>query len=156
MAAPMYSRFQAMPVFVQPNLNWRGEADKVRPPGKVLIVVLRCPGCPPLPLERPASHAGPAFSWKRGAWQTPPIPGFLLLVDRSPSGHLVTLAGFQRPTVVELQFCNPATDRFCGRTGVAKTADANHVSALLVIGVGIEKIVADVFENIFDLAAGHA
>src|SRR3954466_348480 len=85
-----------------------------------------------------------------------PYRGSLLLVHRSPSGHLVMLAGFQRPAAIELQFGNPASDGFSGRTGAAKTADANHVAALLVIGVGIEEIVADVFENIFDLAAGHA
>src|SRR5438045_8484931 len=85
-----------------------------------------------------------------------PYRGAMLLVHRSPCGHLATLAGFKPPAVIELQFGNPAADRFSGRTGIAKTADANHVAALLVIGVGIEEIVADVFENIFDLTAGHA
>src|SRR5260370_38262386 len=53
----------------------------------------------------------------------------LLLVDRSPSRHLVALAGLKRSAAVELQVGNPPADRFSGRAGEDKTTDAKHVSA---------------------------
>src|SRR5215212_5353799 len=80
----------------------------------------------------------------------------LLLVHRSPSGYLVALARFNRPAVIQLQLGNAAASGFARCAGVDKTADTNHVAALLVVGVGIEEIVADVFENVLDLGARHA
>src|ERR1700730_14689740 len=80
----------------------------------------------------------------------------LLFVHRSPSRHLVALAGLKRAAVVELEVGDPASDAFRGRAGITEAADADHVAALLVIRIGIEQIVADVFERILDLAAGHA
>src|SRR3984893_19511974 len=68
----------------------------------------------------------------------------LLLIEGSPSRHLVALAGFDRAAVVELEVGNPASDRFGGRASVGDTADADHVAALLIIGIGIEQIIADV------------
>ncbi len=79
----------------------------------------------------------------------------LLLVDRGPSCHLVTLAGLERAAVLKLQVGNPAPDAFRGRAGIGKSADADHVAALLIIGIGIEEIVADVLDDVLDLAAGH-
>src|SRR5882762_4283919 len=77
-----------------------------------------------------------------------------LFVDRGPSGYPVALAGLERTPVIELQFGNPSSGGFRGRAGVRDAADANHIAALLIIGIGIEEIVADVFEDILDLAAG--
>src|SRR6266851_538450 len=79
-----------------------------------------------------------------------------LFVDRGPSGYPVALAGLERTAVIELQFGNPSSGRFRRRTGVGHAPDANHIAALLIIGIGIEEIVADIFEDILDLAAGHA
>src|SRR6478672_10448882 len=80
----------------------------------------------------------------------------LLLVDGSPSCDLVALAGIEGAAIIELQVGNPPADRFSGRASVDKAADADHITALLIIGVGIEEIVADIFEDTLDLAAGHA
>src|SRR3982074_2721316 len=80
----------------------------------------------------------------------------LLLIDRSPSRYLVALVGIERAAVIELQVGNPAPDVFRGRTGISEAADANHITALLIIGISIEEIIADVFQDILDLAAGHA
>src|SRR6478672_10046177 len=80
----------------------------------------------------------------------------LLLVGRSPSRHLVGLARLERAAVVESQLRDPPAGRFTGSAGVDKTSDTDHVAALLIIGIGIEQIVADIFEDILDLAAGHA
>ena len=41
------------------------------------------------------------------------------------------------------------------RANVVQSADTNHVAALLIIRVGVEQIVTDVFENGLDLLAGH-
>src|SRR3979411_3188106 len=103
----------------------------------------------------------------------------LLLIDRSPSRYLVALVGIERAAVIELQVGNPAPDVFRGRTGISETADANHITALLIltgrtpapdvfrgrtgksepadanhitalliIGISIEEIIADVFQDI--------
>src|ERR1700722_2443718 len=79
----------------------------------------------------------------------------LLLVDRGPSGHPVTLAGVKLMTIVEPQLGNSAPDRLGGRASIRHAADADHVAALLIIRVGIEQVVADIFEDVLDLAAGH-
>src|SRR3954447_21116125 len=79
----------------------------------------------------------------------------LLLIHRGPSGYLVGGAGFKRSAVIQLQPGNATAGGFTWRAGTAKTADANHVAALLIVRVGIEQIVADVFEDILDLRSGH-
>src|SRR5258707_10380926 len=80
----------------------------------------------------------------------------ILLVDRSPAGDLVALGGVELAAVIELQVGDSLADAFRWRAGVGKAADADHVAALLVIGIGVEEVVADVFEDVLDLAAGHA
>src|SRR5260370_8936978 len=80
----------------------------------------------------------------------------LLLVDGRPPGNLVAPAGFEGAAVIKLQVGNPPADRFSGRASVDKAADADHITALLIIGIGIEEIVADIFEDTLDLAASHA
>src|ERR1700681_143475 len=80
----------------------------------------------------------------------------LLFVDRGPSRHLVALAGLQRAAAVELQFGNSFAHALRRRAGLEQPADANYVAALLVIGIGVEEIVADVLEYVLDLGAGHA
>src|SRR5712664_4491083 len=72
----------------------------------------------------------------------------LLLVDGSPSRYLVAFARSDRVAVIEFQFGNPVPDILSRCTGVGKAADTDHIAALLIIGVGVEQIVADVFEYI--------
>src|ERR1700681_516239 len=84
-----------------------------------------------------------------------PHRGALLLIDGGPSRHLVAPGGIEAAAIIELKVGNPPPRTFRGRTSIGKTADPDHVAALLMIGIGIEKIVADVFEDILDLAAGH-
>src|SRR5215471_3071598 len=78
----------------------------------------------------------------------------LLLVDRSPSGDLIAFAGLNWTAVGELQVGNPATYRFRGCAGIGEAASADHVAALLAVGIGVEDVVGDVLEHILDLAAG--
>ena len=42
-----------------------------------------------------------------------------------------------------------------GVTAVGEAADPHHVAALLVIGIRVEQIVGNVFQNGLDGAAGH-
>src|SRR6266436_10190203 len=68
----------------------------------------------------------------------------LLLVDRRPARDLVALAGLKRTAAGQLQLGDPVADIFRRRASIGQAADADHVAALLIIGIGIEQIVADV------------
>ncbi len=75
-----------------------------------------------------------------------------LRIDRGPARHLVTPVRLERSAVVELQFGDALADAFRRTAGVGQAADAHHVAALLVVGIGVEQIVADVFQHVLDLA----
>src|SRR5262249_45747762 len=64
----------------------------------------------------------------------------LLLVDRCPSRNLVALVRFDRAAIVELELGNTASRRFRRRASVGHAADPDHVTTLLVIGIGVEQI----------------
>src|SRR5207248_10406522 len=71
----------------------------------------------------------------------------VLFVDGRPAGHLVALAGFKLATVLQFQLGDAVADTFGGCAGVEQAAGADHGAALLVIGIGVEEVVADVFED---------
>ena len=48
-----------------------------------------------------------------------------------------------------------AAHRLADVDRVAKPAAADHVAALLVVRVGVEQVVGDVFENFLQPRAGH-
>src|SRR6202158_6543233 len=156
MAGPMYSRFQRAPSASRSRRRQAREPSTVdmsknrssRSRDAWIIVNAPQGDAAVMPSER---FAGPQMLGKDIPHRHSP-----LFVDRRPSRHLVILAGIERMAAVELQLGDPPANRFSRRAGVDKTADADHVAALLVIGIGIEEIVADVFEDILDLAAGHA
>src|SRR5215831_3747708 len=76
------------------------------------------------------------------------------LVHARPAGDDIVLAGINGFARLEVRHVeNPATHRPADVDRVAETTAANHVTALLVIGVGIEKIVGDILENVFQVCA---
>src|ERR1700689_484764 len=79
----------------------------------------------------------------------------LLSVDGGPTGDGVALARLDRAASVELQVGNSSPDFFRRRAAIAEPGDPDHVATLLVVGIGIEEIVADVFECVLDLGAGQ-
>src|SRR3954468_3039637 len=93
-------------------------------------------------VNAPERHAGcrPAGRLARPEMPGNDVPDWraALLVDRSPAGHLVALSGFQVAAIVELQVGDSLADGFRRRASIGQAAKANHVAALLVIGVGIE------------------
>src|SRR5687767_6745802 len=74
--------------------------------------------------------------------------------DGRPAGHLVAAARIERLSA-EREIADAPTDRLPRLARIAQAADPHHVAALLVIGIGIEEVVADVLEDILDRGAGH-
>src|SRR5271169_3674170 len=110
-------------------------------------------------VDAPQSYAGTmGIRWLAGAEITGkdvPHRASTLLVDRSPARYLVAFAGLDRMAIFEPEVGNPASDGFRRRAAIGETADPDHIAALLIIGIGVEQIVADVFEGVLDLTAGQ-
>src|ERR1700674_3872092 len=60
-----------------------------------------------------------------------------------PSRDLVELRGLDRLSA-EAHVADALAHRLARRAGVREAAHAHHIAALLVIGIGIEQVVADV------------
>ena len=77
---------------------------------------------------------------------------FNAFIHRCPAGNHI---GFRRiDRFSGLQQChvgNAASDFLVRCAGVAHAADANHIAALLQERVLVKQVVADIFENFFDL-----
>src|SRR6188474_2323729 len=68
------------------------------------------------------------------------------LGDRRPARHLVRLAGVDRHAL-QAHVRDALPHRRTRRAGVREAAYANHVTALLVVRIGVEEVVADVLED---------
>jgi hypothetical protein len=77
-----------------------------------------------------------------------------VLRDRRPAGDLVGLAGLER-LAADPHVGNPGPHLRTGRAREGHAAHAHHVAALLQVRVGIEQVVADVFEDFLDALAGQ-
>ena len=78
-----------------------------------------------------------------------------LRAHRGPAGDHIVFVGFDLAAVVEGHVGDALTEIGTRFADIVETAQAHHVAALLVVGVLVEEVVADVFENRFDLAPFH-
>src|SRR5438552_7646753 len=75
------------------------------------------------------------------------------LSDRRPSCNLVLAPGIDW-FLIEAHRGNALPHLRRGIADVAQTSDADHIAALLIIGVRVEQIVGDVLEHGFDRLPG--
>src|SRR5262245_30305720 len=72
--------------------------------------------------------------------------------DRRPARDLVGLVGLDRPPA-QPQVADARADLRGRGAAVTHPADAHHVAALLVVGIGMEQVVADVLQERLDRRA---
>src|SRR4029079_12478787 len=79
-----------------------------------------------------------------------------VLVDGAPAGHDVVLLGHDRRAGAQEMHAGDAVAHLgVHADGVAHAAHAHHVAALLIVGVGVEQVVGDVFQDQLDRLAFH-
>src|SRR5580658_2560572 len=64
-----------------------------------------------------------------------------LRIYGGPAGDPIALVGFNRPAIIELHGGNPRANDLVRRALVVHAANPHHVTALLIVGIGVEQIV---------------
>src|SRR5713101_9942377 len=73
---------------------------------------------------------------------------------RSPARDLVGLARLDR-SLADAHVADARASPGAGFAAVSHPAHPNHVPALLIVGIGVEEVVANVFEDRLDRAPAH-